>query len=100
MKNSEPKHFSALSSPEGIFKGGFKSSGFTPAKALLFKCPYDTHSCYRSLIEMIAKISHLGKLGKAKAKAKRGDLGVKTQAVLRLKVSCFERQSNLSCEAK
>jgi hypothetical protein len=83
-----------------------KNSGFVGqkqcfywSKAVLFKCPYDTHSCYRSFIEMIAKISHLGKLGKAKAKAKRGDFGVKTQAVLRLKVSCFERQSNLSCEA-
>ena len=49
---------------------------------------------------MIAKISHLGKFGKAKAKVKRGDFGVQTQAVLRLKVTYFEGQSNLSCEAK
>ena len=90
-----------------VFKGLSKAvvlplqkQWFCWSKAVLFKYPYDPHSCYRSFIEMIAKISTLGKLGKAKAQAKRGDLGVKTQAVLRLKVSCFEGQSNLSCETK
>ena len=35
VKNSEPKHFSTLSSPEGRIEGGFKSSGFAPAKAVV-----------------------------------------------------------------
>jgi hypothetical protein len=53
-----------------------------------------------ALIKMIPKIAHFCKLSKVKVRPKRGDFGVKTQLVLRLKVSYFERQSNLSCEAK
>ena len=40
------------------------------------------------------------KLDEPKVGAKTADFGVKTQAVLRLKVTYFERQCNLSCEAK
>jgi hypothetical protein len=49
---------------------------------------------------MIPKIGIFCKLDKPKVRAKTADFGVKTQAVLRLKVSCFEEQCNLSCEAK
>jgi hypothetical protein len=51
-------------------------------------------------MEMIPKNSNFCKLAQAKGKTKTADFGVKTQAVLRLKVSYFERQCNLSCEAK
>ena len=40
------------------------------------------------------------KLDETQVRAKRGDFGVKTQPISRLKVSTFEEQSNLSCEAK
>ena len=49
---------------------------------------------------MIPKMGEFCKLGEVRTRAKRGDFGVKTQAVLRVKVSYFEEQSNLSCEAK
>ena len=48
----------------------------------------------------IPKIGNFGKLDVVKPRAKRGDFGVKSQLVLRVKVSCFEEQCNLSCEAK
>jgi hypothetical protein len=44
---------------------------------------------------MIPKRARLRKLGKAKVNAKRGDFGVKKQAVLRFNSSCFEEQLNL-----
>ena len=49
----------------------------------------------RFFIEMISKNSDFCKLREVKGRLKRGDFGVKTQALLRVKVSCFERQSNL-----
>ena len=55
---------------------------------------------YRSFIEMIPKNDDFCKLDKVEERAKRGDFGVKTQPVLHLKVSYFEEQCNLSCEAK
>jgi hypothetical protein len=54
----------------------------------------------RSPIEMIPKKRDLGKLSQVRTRPKNADFGVKTQAILRLKVSYFEEQSNLSCEAK
>ena len=54
----------------------------------------------RSSIEMIPKVGIFCKLAEPKIGVKTTDFGVKTQAVLRLKVSYFEEQSNLSCEAK
>ena len=54
----------------------------------------------RSSIEMIPKMRVFCKLDEPKVGAKTADFGVKTQAVLRLKVTYFERQCNLSCEAK
>ena len=53
----------------------------------------------RSFIEMISKNGDFGKLREVKERSKRGDFGVKTQALLRVKVSCFERQSNLDCSS-
>ena len=55
---------------------------------------------YRSVIEMIPKKGVFCKLGKVKERAKRGDFGVKSQLVSRVKVSCFEEQCNLSWIAK
>ena len=54
----------------------------------------------RSSIEMIPKGDIFCKLDEPKVGAKTTDFGVKTQAILRLKVSYFEEQCNLSCEAK
>ena len=53
------------------------------------------HLC-RSFIEMIPKMRVFCKLDEARTRAKTADFGVKTQAISRLKVSYFERQSNLS----
>ena len=49
---------------------------------------------------MIPKVGYFCKLDEAQVEAKTTDFGVKTQAISRLKVSCFEEQCNLSCEAK
>ena len=49
---------------------------------------------------MIPKMLVFDKLGEVRTRVKRGDFGVKTQLVSRLKVSYFEEQCNLSCEAK
>jgi hypothetical protein len=61
--------------------------------------PHHSISC-RSSIEMIPKIGIFCKLAEPKVGVKRADFGVKTQPISRLKVSYFEEQSNLSCEAK
>ena len=54
----------------------------------------------RSAIEMIPKMGDFCKLKRAKARGKEGDFGVKSQLVSRVKVTYFEEQCNLSCEAK
>ena len=60
----------------------------------------ETTDFCRSSIEMIPKMRIFCKLDEPKVEAKTADFGVKTQAVLRLKVTYFERQCNLSCKAK